>query len=65
MQLTKQYLHDLFGKRNVHIARALEVKPQTSLAWPDDLPDSVIGKFVKLHPKLAKRWINEQMKVVK
>ncbi|QDQ25979.1 hypothetical protein FNU76_06225 [Chitinimonas arctica] len=43
-------------------ARALRIKPPSVSKWPEELPDSAVGRIARLRPDALRAWWKEQRK---
>lgn len=60
--MKKQILFDLFGHTQTAVAEALDIKQPSVATWGEDIPDSALGRFVRMHPRLAVKVLRDQLR---
>ncbi|AVY95717.1 hypothetical protein DAI18_17965 [Microvirgula aerodenitrificans] len=57
--MKKQFVLSYFGGPS-RTARAIGIKPPSVHGWPDDIPDSAVGRIVRLRPDAWAAWVGLQ-----
>ncbi|WP_390894870.1 Cro/CI family transcriptional regulator [Microvirgula aerodenitrificans] len=59
--MKKQFVLSYFGGPS-KTARAIGIRPPSVHEWPDDIPDSAVGRIVRLRPDAWTAWIDLQQR---